>query len=202
MHMQVRHTLADFIIDSHKSSLRAHAFLDRAAQKLCVRKKRLDQEVRQIRQHLVMGLWGPAGNGPETVGGCPGKPRNIHPPARWRPAVRPKLSGRIYTSLSLSAAPGRPRFSLKNYLKDLLKRTHAYAAAIHFLGKPLGIASGHEAGGKPKLGGLRHPEPAVPDSPYLTCEPHLAPDHEVLRKRFVQIAAHQRNGHRKVGSGL
>jgi hypothetical protein len=53
--MQVRHTLADFIIDSHKSSLRAHAFFDRAAQKLCVRKKRLDQEVRQIRQRLVMG---------------------------------------------------------------------------------------------------------------------------------------------------
>ncbi len=53
--MKVRNTLADFIIDCSKSSLRAHAFLDRAAQKLCVRKKRPDQQVRQIHQRLVMG---------------------------------------------------------------------------------------------------------------------------------------------------
>jgi len=53
--MKVGNTLADFVIDCRKSPLRAHAFLDRAAQKLCVRKKRPDQGVRQIHQRLAMG---------------------------------------------------------------------------------------------------------------------------------------------------
>jgi hypothetical protein len=55
VHMKVGDTLADFVIDCRKSSLRAHAFLDRAAQELCVRKKRPDEGVRQIHQRLVMG---------------------------------------------------------------------------------------------------------------------------------------------------
>jgi len=53
--MKVGNALADFIVDCDKSSLGAHTFFDRAAQKFCVRKKRSGQAVRQIHQRLVMG---------------------------------------------------------------------------------------------------------------------------------------------------
>jgi hypothetical protein len=52
--MEVRNTLADFVVDGHKSSFSFHAGFHGECEKPGVGEKGLDPVVRQIRERLVM----------------------------------------------------------------------------------------------------------------------------------------------------
>src|SRR4051794_30680477 len=54
MHVQMRHTLTDTVVNRHERSLRADRFFDRAAKRLRVPEKRLQLRGREICERLHM----------------------------------------------------------------------------------------------------------------------------------------------------